>query len=61
MTAEVAGHYTYKTCSPHRETVAPIYHIGFPEGNRVIHEKVIEIDENENGQRVHFGVINKLP
>jgi hypothetical protein len=59
--AGAAAYYAYKTYNIQREAAEPIYDIGFPEGNSVVHENVIEIDENEMGQRVHFRVINKSP
>ncbi len=59
IAAMCAGYYAYKTYSIHREAAEPIYDIGFPEGNSVVHESKIYIDKNEMGQKVHFRVINK--
>jgi len=59
IAAICAGYYAYKTYNIHREAAQPMYEIGFPEGNSVVTESAIVIDESEMGQKVHFRVINK--
>ncbi len=59
IAATWAGCYAYKTYNIHREAAQLIYDIGFPEGNSVVTESTIVIDESEMGQQVHFRVINK--
>lgn len=61
IAAIFAVYYAYKTYCIHQEATEPIYDIGFPEGDSVVHQTKIDIDKNETGQRIHFRVINKSP
>lgn len=61
LAASVAAYYAYKTYNIQREAAKPIYDIGFPKGNSVVHENEVKMNKSKMGQQIHFRVINRSP
>ena len=57
--AFIAAYYARMAYLARREAIEPNYEIGFPEGNSVVKKKVVDIESDRMGQRVHFRVINR--